>query len=126
RGDRLMSRARSAISAVNRRYFLAATGAVGASAGLGLTFGAGGGSGRAAAAGPSPPPQASSPHASAPPAPPAASPALDRTTIDSVATGHAAGDGYQRLGDGPGWRRVVREDLAAARYTRTAQRFGLT
>jgi metallophosphoesterase (TIGR03767 family) len=116
-----MSRIRSAVTAVDRRAFLAATGAVGISAGIGLTLGAGTGSGQAAAAQPGP----SAPAVPAPRSPAAPSPTAParpvRTTLDSLATPRGGAAGYRRLGDGPGWDRVVREQLAAA-GSRRAQR----
>ncbi|MFJ4923727.1 TIGR03767 family metallophosphoesterase [Streptomyces sp. NPDC088725] len=117
-----MPRIRSAVTAVDRRSFLAATGAVGVSAGIGLALGAGGGSGEAAAAqapttAPAVPAPSQSPTRPARPA---------RTTLDSVATARDEKAAFRRLGDGPGWNRVVRDDLAAAGNRRAERRTVLT
>jgi metallophosphoesterase (TIGR03767 family) len=118
-----MTRIRSAVTAVDRRSFLTATGAVGVSAGIGLALGAGGGSGEAAAA-PGPTAAPTVPGArtpvSAAPAPSRTVPA--RTTLDSVAAPRDTSVAFRRLGDGPGWRRVVRERLAAPRAGRAERR----
>ncbi|WP_066950625.1 TIGR03767 family metallophosphoesterase [Streptomyces lushanensis] len=120
-----MTRIRSAVAAVDRRSFLTATGAVGISAGIGLALGAGGGSGEAAAV-----PDA--PTASAVPVPRAPLPQTPagtatravpaRTTLETVAAPRDSSAAFRRLGDGPGWRRVVRESLAAPRAGRAARR----
>ncbi|MFG2892838.1 TIGR03767 family metallophosphoesterase [Streptomyces sp. NPDC048248] len=114
-----MSRIRSAAATLDRRTFLAATGAVGAATGLGLTLGVGGD--RPAAA-------ATVPPGPAPAAPePVQAPAVPRvpyargTTLGNVATPRGSG-GYRRLGDGPGWDRVVRADLAPAHGGRAERR----
>ncbi|MEU3710699.1 TIGR03767 family metallophosphoesterase [Streptomyces catenulae] len=116
-----MSRTRPAASALDRRAFLAATGAVGAAAGLGLAFG--GGDRPAAAA---TPPDGPAPVAPVPVDAPAVPgvPYTRGTTLTSVATPHGTG-GYRRLGDGPGWRRLVRTELAAAHPGRAARRTAL-
>ncbi|MFJ3229677.1 TIGR03767 family metallophosphoesterase [Streptomyces sp. NPDC086787] len=46
------------------------------------------------------------------------------TTVASVATPRTA-SGYRRLGDGPGWRRVVRADLATPKSGRASRRTAL-
>jgi metallophosphoesterase (TIGR03767 family) len=46
------------------------------------------------------------------------------TTLASVATGRT-GSGYRRLGDGPGWSRTVRAELAAPRTGRAGRRTAL-
>lgn len=53
-------------------------------------------------------------------------PSPEGTTLDSVATPSGDADGYRRLGDGPGWKRLVRTDLAEARSARTDKRRALT
>ncbi|MFD5116968.1 TIGR03767 family metallophosphoesterase [Streptomyces sp. NPDC058391] len=116
-----MTRIRSAVTAVDRRSFLTATGAVGVSAGIGLALGAGGGSGQAAAAPGRPAaPTAPGPRTPASPTPTRAVPA--RTTLESVAAPRDTSAAFRRLGDGPGWRRVVRERLAAPRVGRADRR----
>ncbi|MER8069199.1 TIGR03767 family metallophosphoesterase [Streptomyces sp. NPDC094034] len=117
-----MTRIRSAVTAVDRRSFLTATGAVGVSAGIGLALGAGGGPGEAAAApGATATPSVPGPRTPAAPATPARTvPA--RTTLDTVAAPRDSAAAFRRLGDGPGWRRVVRETLAAPRPGRAQRR----
>ncbi|MEV0278342.1 TIGR03767 family metallophosphoesterase [Streptomyces sp. NPDC050610] len=114
------SRIRSAAAALDRRTFLTATGAVGAATGLGLAFGPGGGS--ATASPPAAPGAAESLGAAAravPAVPAAASKA--GTTLASVAAPRGAGP-FRRLGDGPGWPRQTRTDLAAAKKGRADRR----
>ncbi|MEW1722116.1 TIGR03767 family metallophosphoesterase [Streptomyces sp. NPDC093109] len=117
-----MSRIRSAVTAVDRRSFLAATGVVGVSAGIGLALGPGGGSGTAAAA-----PEAATTGAPTPRTPAVAYPtptrtAPARTTLESVAAPRDTAAAFRRLDDGPGWRRVVREQLATPRTGRAGRR----
>ncbi|MEV4438695.1 TIGR03767 family metallophosphoesterase [Streptomyces sp. NPDC049577] len=105
---------RTAASHLDRRTFLAAAGAVTTATGLGL---AGSGAGGAAAA---------TPGDAAPQAAPAepvaaAAPSGAGTTLVSVATPRGSG-GYRRLGDGPGWPRLVRSDLAGAQSHREDRR----
>jgi metallophosphoesterase (TIGR03767 family) len=123
-----MSRIRSAVNSVDRRHFLAAAGAVGASAGIGLALGVGGGSGEASAA--STPAAARSTTVPSPRKPASTAPGAPavpaRTTIDSVSTPSDPEATFQRLQDGPGWHRVVREDIAAGRSGRDAKRRALT
>ncbi|AXG76444.1 TIGR03767 family metallophosphoesterase [Streptomyces paludis] len=117
-----MSRIRSAVTAVDRRSFLAATGVAGVSAGIGLALGPRGGSGTAAAAPEAVPagvPAARTPAVTRP-APTRTAPA--RTTLDSVAAPRDTAAPFRRLDDGPGWRRVVREQLAAPRAGRAGRR----
>ncbi|MEV7085943.1 TIGR03767 family metallophosphoesterase [Streptomyces sp. NPDC093085] len=123
-----MTRIRSAVTAVDRRSFLAATGAAGVSAGIGLALGAGGGSGAAEAAATSAAvPGPRTPGVPADTAAPVRAPAVPaRTTVDTVATPRDTAVPYRRLGDGPGWRRVVREQLAAPRAGRAERRTVLT
>ncbi|MFI9718243.1 TIGR03767 family metallophosphoesterase [Streptomyces sp. NPDC052396] len=109
---------RSAASHLDRRGFLAAAGAVGTAGGLGLALG-----GPAAADTPDP---GRRPAAGTPAASPAdtvadAAPTGAGTTLASVATPRGSG-GYRRLGDGPGWPRQVRTELAAAHPAREARR----
>ncbi|WP_327238092.1 TIGR03767 family metallophosphoesterase [Streptomyces sp. NBC_01317] len=117
-----MSRIRSAVTAVDRRSFLTATGAVGVSAGIGLALGAGGGSGEASAAAAPTAPAVPATRPPASPAPVRPRPLPARTTLDTVASPRGAAVPYRRLGDGPGWRRVVRDDLAAPRSGREGRR----
>ncbi|MEU6606710.1 TIGR03767 family metallophosphoesterase [Streptomyces shenzhenensis] len=110
--SRLRSVATSALE-VNRRTVLAAVGAVSLSAGVGYAL-------RptdSEAATTSEAPLASSRKAPAPPL----APYTRGTTVDSVAAPQG-GSGYRRLGAGPGWPRVVREDLAAPKSGRADRR----
>ncbi|RVU19274.1 TIGR03767 family metallophosphoesterase [Streptomyces antnestii] len=109
------AKAAALASALDRRTFLAASGAVSLTAGIGYAIGPGTGT---AAAGPAPAPVSRR----APAAPLA--PYTRGTTLGSVAAA-PAGTGYRRLGDGPGWQRVVRGDLAGARSGREARRTAL-
>lgn len=114
-----MSRTRSVTkaAALDRRTFLAATGAATLTAGIGYALGPGGSQ---AAAGPATAP-AEAMSRRAPAAPLA--PYTRGTTLASVATGH--GTGYRRLTAGPAWPRVVRSDLKSARGGREARRTAL-
>ncbi|WP_314175218.1 TIGR03767 family metallophosphoesterase [Streptomyces winkii] len=49
-------------------------------------------------------------------------PSPEGTTLAAVATPRGDADGYRRLGDGPGWKRLVRTELAEARQGRTEKR----
>lgn len=125
---------RTAATHVDRRTFLAAAGAVTTVTGFGLALGA---DGRQAAAAPStdPTPGASataSASATARAGGPggtdggeepalASAPSGAGTTLASVAAPRGTG-GYRRLGDGPGWPRVVRADLADAQRGREDRR----
>ncbi|MEU1405600.1 TIGR03767 family metallophosphoesterase [Streptomyces sp. NPDC005728] len=122
-----MSRIRSVASStlgVHRRTVLAAAGAVSLSAGVGYalrpTESQAATDGRAAAAGTEETAIASSRKA------PAAllAPYTKGTTVAGVAT-PPSGAGYRRLGDGPGWKRVVRSDLATPRSGRETRRTAL-
>ncbi|MFJ9851678.1 TIGR03767 family metallophosphoesterase [Streptomyces sp. NPDC101150] len=117
-----MSRIRSAAATLDRRTFLAATGAVGAAAGLGLTLGPGGDR-PAAAATVAPGPAPAAPVPVVAPAVPHA-PYTKGTTLGGVATPRGT-SGYRRLADGPAWNRVVRAELAAARAGRDRRRTAL-
>ncbi|MCF3964732.1 TIGR03767 family metallophosphoesterase [Streptomyces fuscigenes] len=125
-----MSRIPSAVTSVDRRHFLTAAGAVGVSAGIGLALGLGGGSGEATAVGPAaaaPRPAVPSPRGAAAHSATSSAPAVPaRTTLDTVATPVDTRVPFQRLADGPGWRRAVRRDLAPAGAARTSRRTTLT
>ncbi|WP_217189140.1 TIGR03767 family metallophosphoesterase [Streptomyces buecherae] len=111
--------ATSAVAAVNRRTLLTAAGGTGAAVGLGLAFGPHSGS---ATASPSPAPPVPGVEHRAAPAPAApARPSAAGTTLHSVATPRGTG-AYRRLGDGPGWARTVRGELAAAKAGRADRR----
>ncbi|MFE2585560.1 TIGR03767 family metallophosphoesterase [Streptomyces sp. NPDC059378] len=127
-----MSRIRSvatSLPGVDRRSVLAATAAVSLAAGVGYAL-------RPAdsQAAPATVPQAApaadvpatdAPLASSRPAAAAAlAPYTRGTTLATVAAPRTA-SGYRRLGDGPGWRRVVRDDLAAAKAGRADRRTAL-
>ncbi|MFF4159480.1 TIGR03767 family metallophosphoesterase [Streptomyces sp. NPDC001678] len=113
---------RTAESQLDRRAFLAAAGAVTTAAGLGLGAGD-----SHAAADPPPEPAAratATASATAQAATPTAEPAAPTgagTTLVSVAAPRGTG-GYRRLGDGPGWPRQVRAELAAPRGGREDRR----
>jgi metallophosphoesterase (TIGR03767 family) len=126
-----MSRIRSVASSalgINRRTLLAATGAVSLSAGVGYALRptdsqaatTGGSTGRAAAAAAGEAPVAASGKAPVRPL----APYTRGTTVATVAAPRA-GSGYRRLGDGPGWGRVVRSELAAPKAGRAARRTAL-
>ncbi|WP_330177189.1 TIGR03767 family metallophosphoesterase [Streptomyces sp. NBC_01498] len=117
-----MSRIRSAVTAVDRRSFLAAAGAVGLSAGIGVAVGTGGGSGSAAAAPAPTAPAGPVPTAAPVPAPSSAGPSAPLTTLHSRSVPRDRGAAFRRLGDGPGWRRVVREQFATAKSGREDRR----
>ncbi|WP_171161577.1 TIGR03767 family metallophosphoesterase [Streptomyces sp. I05A-00742] len=112
------SRSGRSASHLDRRGFLAATGAVGAVVALGPAD-------PAAADEPAPVAPGGAPEGA--PAGPAAddsaaaAPSGAGTTLVSVATPRGTG-AYRRLGDGPGWPRVVRTELAAARPDRNRRR----
>ena len=122
-----MSRIRSAITALDRRSFLAVTGAVGISSGIGLTLGTGRGgavppdvSGSAAGH----PAATTSIGPTTPNTPNTPTPVVapGRTTLESVATPRNRTAPFRRLTDGPGWQRVVRDTLAAGRPGRAGRR----
>ncbi|MGC5040419.1 TIGR03767 family metallophosphoesterase [Streptomyces sp. DT190] len=117
-----MSRTRSAAGSgqgIHRRSVLAATGAVALSAGAGYALRPS--DSQAATAGQATEAVAASSR-QAPAAPLA--PYTKGTTVASVATPRA-GAGYRRLGDGPGWQRVVRSELAAPKSGRAGRRTAL-
>ncbi len=116
-----MPRIRSVVSAAatkaaDRRAFLAATGAVAASAGIGLALRPGSGAPAHAAADESAVTLSSRRAPAAPLAP-----YTRGTTLGSVAAPRGV-TGYRRLGDGPAWQRVVRGDLAAPKAGRADRR----
>ncbi|MFD5632373.1 TIGR03767 family metallophosphoesterase [Streptomyces sp. NPDC127072] len=128
-----MSRIRSvaaAASDLNRRTLLAATGAVTVSAGIGFALRPASDAHAAAEA------QAATDVAAAGPAeaPVAVSrrapldhldPYERGTTLSSVSAPRSGSAGYRRLGGGPGWKRVVRSELASAKSGRAARRTAL-
>ncbi|MEU2307203.1 TIGR03767 family metallophosphoesterase [Streptomyces misionensis] len=101
---------------VSRRTVLAAAAAVSLSAGVGYALRPT--ASEAATTAPAPAPR--TPAAGTRGAVPLA-PFTKGTTLDSVATPRGA-SGYRRLGDGPGWPRVVRTELAAAKSGREGRR----
>lgn len=105
-----MPRTRTVAASIDRRSFLAATGAAALTAGLGYALGPGGGGEAAAGSVPAAAPGSAAVSRKAPAAPLA--PYRTGTTLDSVAAPRGTG-GYRRIGDGPAWPRVVRSDLAA-------------
>ncbi|MGW8976625.1 TIGR03767 family metallophosphoesterase [Streptomyces platensis] len=115
-----MSRIRSAAATLDRRTFLAATGAVGAATGLGLAFGPERAA-QAATVSPGPAPAAPAP-VEAPAVPRV--PYTRGTTLGSVSAPRGSG-GYRRLGDGPAWNRVVRSELGTAHGGRDGRRTAL-
>lgn len=115
-----MSRTRSvaaSVPGVHRRTVLAAAGAVSLSAGLGYALRP---TDSHAATGTEAPVAASR---KVTPAAPLA-PYTKGTTLASVAAPRN-GSGYRRLGDGPGWKRVVRSELAAPKSGRAGRRTAL-
>ncbi|MFI8187469.1 TIGR03767 family metallophosphoesterase [Streptomyces sp. NPDC085946] len=116
-----MARTRSVAGStgIHRRSVLAATGAVALSAGAGYALRPSDSQAATGAA------EAQSVLASSRQAPAAPlAPYTQGTTLASVATPRT-GSGYRRLGDGPGWQRVVRGDLAAPKSGRAARRTAL-
>lgn len=116
-----MSRIRSVASStlgVNRRTVLAATAAVSASAGVGYALRPTDSQAATTDAGDAPVAQSRK----APAAPLA--PYTKGTTLATVAVPRTS-SGYRRLGDGPGWSRVVRSDLAAPKSGRAGRRTAL-
>jgi metallophosphoesterase (TIGR03767 family) len=123
-----MSRTRSVASSalgVNRRTVLAATAAVSVSAGVGYALRPTDSQAATADAGHAANAAAEAPvaHSRVAPAAPLA-PYTKGTTLATVAAPRA-GSGYRRLGDGAGWKRVVRADLAAAKSGRAGRRTAL-
>ncbi|MFJ8533392.1 TIGR03767 family metallophosphoesterase [Streptomyces sp. NPDC093591] len=128
-----MSRIRSVASSalgVHRRTLLAATGAVTLSAGVGYALRPTD-SQAATTTGPvgAPGAEAGNAAAEAPvgasrKVPVALAPYTRGTTLSSVAAPRGS-SGYRRLGHGAGWKRVVRENLAAAKSGRESRRTAL-
>ncbi|MFE2041262.1 TIGR03767 family metallophosphoesterase [Streptomyces sp. NPDC059477] len=120
--SRIRSVAGSAAAAlpVHRRAVLATAGAVTLSAGAGYALRP---TGSRAAAQTAAVPQAPAAVSRRDPAAPLA-PDTRGTTLDTVATPRP-GTGYRRLGDGTGWPRVVRDDLAEAGSGRDRRRVPL-
>ncbi|MFF1682428.1 TIGR03767 family metallophosphoesterase [Streptomyces sp. NPDC058256] len=125
-----MSRIRSvaaAASDLNRRTLLAATGAVTISAGIGIALRPG--SDAQAATGADTAANTSAAGTGEGPVTVSRQTPVDRlnpysrgTTLSSVATPRSGSTGYRRLGNGPGWKRVVRSELASAKSGRAARR----
>lgn len=114
-----MSRTRSVTASatgVNRRTVLAAAGAVSLCAGAGYALHPTDSQAATTAGAP----VARSRQATAAPL----APYTKGTTLASVAAPRN-GSGYRRLGDGPGWQRVVRDELAAPKSGRAARRTAL-
>ncbi|WP_030837835.1 TIGR03767 family metallophosphoesterase [Streptomyces hygroscopicus] len=118
-----MSRIRSvrsaaaAVAALDRRTFLAATAATGATAGLGLAFGPGSGS-----AGASPPATAHAAARRVAQAP--AAPSKAGTTLEAFSAARGT-TGYRRLAAGPAWARAVRTEITGAKAGRAGRRTAL-
>ncbi|OIJ69412.1 TIGR03767 family metallophosphoesterase [Streptomyces mangrovisoli] len=116
-----MSRIRSVATSaagINRRAVLAATAAVTASAGVGYALRPT--DSQAASGAATEAVNASSRQAPAAPL----APYTKGTTLASVAKA-VSGSGYRRLGDGAGWTRVVRSDLATPKSGRAGRRTAL-
>ncbi|MFE9764283.1 TIGR03767 family metallophosphoesterase [Streptomyces sp. NPDC005808] len=126
-----MSRIRSvaaAASDLNRRTLLAATGAVTLSAGIGIALRPGPDAHAAteAAAGATAADAGEAPVTVSRRVPVGRLDPYERgTTLSSVATPRNSSTGYRRLGDGPGWKRVVRSELASAKSGRADRRTAL-
>ncbi|GGR05153.1 TIGR03767 family metallophosphoesterase [Streptomyces netropsis] len=103
---------------LDRRTFLAAAGAVGTATATGLGLALGPDSRQAAASQPTADPTQS---AAATEEVAAAAPTGAGTTLVSVAAPRGT-TGYRRLGEGPGWPRVVRSELATGRPGREDRR----
>ncbi|MFD8521166.1 TIGR03767 family metallophosphoesterase [Streptomyces capillispiralis] len=119
-----MSRTRSVAGStgLHRRSLLAATGAVALSAGAGYALRPGDAGTAAAASGAGAEEAVLASSRKAPPVPLA--PYTRGTTVAGAAAPRG-GTGYRRLADGPGWGRVVRGELAAARSGRAGRRTAL-
>jgi metallophosphoesterase (TIGR03767 family) len=114
--SRIRSVAASALE-VNRRTVLAAAGAVSLSAGVGYALRPTDSQAATAAAAPVA-------HSRQAPAAAPLVPYTKGTTLASVAA-PLGSSGYRRLGDGPGWGRVVRSELAAPKSGRAGRRTAL-
>ncbi|MCX5048196.1 MULTISPECIES: TIGR03767 family metallophosphoesterase [unclassified Streptomyces] len=120
-----MSRIRSVaatIPAINRRTVLAATGAAAVSAGLGYALRPTDSQAATATTATTEGTRVVAQSRQAPAAPLA--PYTKGTTLATVAAPRT-GSAYRRLGDGPGWSRVVRSELAAPRTGRAGRRTAL-
>ncbi|MFJ3302385.1 TIGR03767 family metallophosphoesterase [Streptomyces sp. NPDC086549] len=113
--SRIRSVATSALG-VNRRSVLAAAGAVSVSAGIGYAL-------RPTDSGAADTSQTPVANSRKAPAAPLA-PYTKGTTLASVAAPRTS-SGYRRLGDGAGWKRVVRGDLATPKSGRASRRTAL-
>lgn len=121
-----MSRIRSvagSMPAVNRRTVLAATAAVSASAGVGYALRPT--ESEAAPVHEAAPADAEAPVASSRRASGAPLAPYTRGTTLATVAAPRTGSGYRRLGDGPGWQRVVRSELAAPKSGRAGRRTAL-
>ncbi|MFI1362311.1 TIGR03767 family metallophosphoesterase [Streptomyces griseochromogenes] len=114
--SRIRSVAASALG-VHRRTVLAAAGAVSLSAGVGYAL-------RPTDSEAATTAEAPVSHSRQAPAATSPAPYTKGTTLASVAAPRN-GSGYRRLGDGPGWKRVVRSELAAAKSGRAGRRTAL-
>ncbi|MET7988201.1 TIGR03767 family metallophosphoesterase [Streptomyces sp. NPDC005281] len=117
------------VPALNRRTLLAATGAVSLTAGLGLALRPQS-TAHATTAAQAPVADSvaharSGTAAAGRNAPAALAPYTRGTTLSSVAAPRSGSTGYRRLGDGTGWKRVVRDELAAAKTGRADRRTAL-
>jgi len=122
-----MSRTRSVAStqpAVHRRTVLAAAGAAAASAGIGYALRPTDSQAATATTGAAEAPVARTVHQAAAPAEAPLAPYTRGTTVASIAAPRTS-SGYRRLGDGPGWSRKVRSDLAAPKSGRAGRRTSL-
>ncbi|MFI0962150.1 TIGR03767 family metallophosphoesterase [Streptomyces sp. NPDC021080] len=121
-----MPRTRSVATApaLNRRALLAATGAVSLTAGLGLALRpqAPAHATTAAQAPVADSVAHSQGQAAVRTAPAPLAPYTRGTTLSGVAAPRSGSTGYRRLGDGAGWKRVVRDELAAAKAGRADRR----
>ncbi|MEU6277959.1 TIGR03767 family metallophosphoesterase [Streptomyces populi] len=114
------------VPALDRRTLLAAGGAVSLSAGIGLALRpqspAHGAPVAQAPVADSVAHAGGGPAAAARTAPAALVPYTRGTTLSSVATPRSGSSGYRRLGTGPGWKRILRDELAAAKTGRADRR----
>lgn len=120
-----MSRIRSVVTStpgVNRRTVLAATGAAAVSVGVGYALRPT--DSQAATNAADTAAEASVAKSRQAPAAAPLAPYTRGTTLATVAAARTS-SGFRRLGDGPGWRRVVRDDLAAAKSGRAGRRTAL-
>jgi metallophosphoesterase (TIGR03767 family) len=104
------------MSGLNRRNFLLASGVTAVGAGLGIALVPGSGDAKAS-------PAAAQSATGALSVVPAA-PSTTGTTLRTVSAPRGSGS-YRRLADGPGWSRVTRTELAAAKSGRAGRRTAL-